>query len=76
MDFVGIIQSGGPLVGVIFGLLWLMWQERKSHMSALESMIPKPVYDDLCKQRDQQTGLLASLTSSVAILVDRRESPR
>lgn len=56
--------GGGPMLGIIAGLLYLLWQKDKHS-------VPKAVYERECARNERQADLLGDLSKSVAILVDR-----
>lgn len=69
-----LIQGG--LAGVCIGLMYLLLKKDADHRAQIEGMVSVKVYEDVCKRSDRQADLLGDLSKSVAILVDRRESPR
>jgi hypothetical protein len=74
MPIEAIVQGG--LAGICAGLLWLLWQQQKTHADQVKTMVPHEVWDNECKRGDRQADLLAGLATSVAVLVDRRAESR
>lgn len=68
----------GILGGVITALIGLLVSQEKAHSAereaarvALSEAIPKAVYDTLCAWSVEKDKVIKSLTTSLAVIVDR-----
>lgn len=68
----------GILGGVITALIGLLVSQDKSHTAereaarqALSEAIPRSVYDTMCAWTVEKDKAISSLTTSLAVLVDR-----
>ncbi len=68
----------GILGGVITALIGLLVSQDKSHAAEREAArqslsegIPRSVYDTMCVWMDEKDKAISSLTTSLAVLVDR-----